>query len=237
MISKHQKIIRIPVERQEDCSYGKVLVTGNELVKEAEKTFLRFFDLLFNQSVFYNYINFYDAHKFCTLDEMFDMCEDPPMLPACPVLRDDFDYCYESFKNVNVNYLISHVAFRVLKNSENEIEIFKHFKDNYKTIQSNNIDKKFSEQYRDIYDAIEYTIEILDKIKTRLEKLNIGKAEKILKLGKICRGAGDGEVSEKDKSINCAYLAKLVAKDLYKLTSYSVKQYNEIHDRYEKKLP
>ncbi|OMJ09582.1 hypothetical protein AYI69_g10598 [Smittium culicis] len=75
----------MPVERQEDCSYGKVLVSGNELVKEAEKTYLEFFDLLLNESVFSAYIDDYDLHKFCNLNEMFEMCEDPPILLDCPL--------------------------------------------------------------------------------------------------------------------------------------------------------
>ncbi|OMJ28464.1 hypothetical protein AYI69_g2062 [Smittium culicis] len=233
MISKHQKIIRIPVGSQEDCSYGKILVTGNEIGKEAEKKYLDFFNSIFDTNIFYAHMGLYDTHAFCSLNEMFEMCEDPPILIDCPVIRDDFDYCYESFKNVNVNYLISHIASCALKNATNQIDIITQFKENYETIQSNNIDKKFIERFSDIYHAIIYTIEIFDKIKTRLEKLNIGKAEKILKLGVICRGALDGEVSENDKSINCAYLAKLVTKDLSELVEYSRKHYLELRERYK----
>ncbi|OMJ26170.1 hypothetical protein AYI70_g372 [Smittium culicis] len=161
------------------------------------------------------------------------MCVDPPIRDDCYSLRDDLDYCQQKFNDVDVNYLISHVVTRVLKRMTLKIDILTQFKENYEMIQSNGIGKKFTEQYSDIYDFINHTIKSVNVIKIRLEKLNIGKAEQILTLGNVCRGALDGDVPQKDDSINCAYLASNVENDLRELVNYSNKHYMDLKDRYE----
>ncbi|OMJ08928.1 hypothetical protein AYI69_g10885 [Smittium culicis] len=229
---KYDQIIKLsPVRSQEDCTSDQVLVAGNELVKEAENSYLEFFNALLDRHLFDAHIGIYNVDSFCSDIEADYMCENPPIISDCHSIRDDTQKCQKAFNGVNLNYIISHVITRVLNSAENQIDTITQFRDNYDIISDDGINKKFAGQFSDLYDAIDFTINSLSVIQTHLKNLNVDKAEKILKLGRFCMGEQGGVMSEMDRSINCAYLAELVAKEISELIGYSAKQYLEIKNR------